>query len=300
MKNDRPLTYLTTGIVALIHAGIIALTWSQQKTAEPVTVENLTFIDLGSLQGDDKPLADGAPAPLETAPTPPAEPAKPEPKPEVKKTEPTKIVEPKMKTVERDDKPVDIVKNDTKPIEPKKSIEKPVEKTVEKSPEPVKPKPTTERTTTATTSANNNIQNRSPDGVVGGGQGTNPNSKAPGNPASDHKEGDGKGKKGTGDKPSNNSGVDPNQIVDGGYIIPPNVSYPAQSRENDEEGVTQIEFIVEPDGSVSSSKIIKSSGYRALDNAALKGVRSGKYKAKIINGVPVRSRFKTKVEFSLS
>ncbi|XXQ67349.1 energy transducer TonB [Neisseriaceae bacterium B1] len=296
MKNDRPLTYLTIGTVTLLHAGILALAWNVSKPPEPVAVDNLTFVDLGSLQGDDKPLADGAPAPMETATTPRTPPKKAEEKPQLQKPKPVKTVAPKIKAVERDDKPVDIAKSEPKQPKQEKSIEKPIEKPLE----PVnKPKPSTE-IAKATPPAATNPQTRVPNDVVSSGQGTNPNSKAPGNPASDNKDGDGKGKKGTGDKPNSNSGVDPNQIIDGGYISPPNVSYPARARENEEEGVVQIEFIVEPNGSISSPKVVKSSGSRTLDNAALAGVRTGRFKAKSVNGVPVRSRFRTKFEFSLS
>lgn len=299
MKNDRPLTYLTIGTVTLLHVGILALAWNVSKPPEPVAVDNLTFVDLGSLQGNDKPLADGAPAPMETATTPPpTPPKKAEAKPQPQKAESVKTVEPKIKTVERDDKPVDIAKSESKQPKPEKTIDK--EKPIEKPLKPVNTPKTSTETTQTTTPPATTLQNRAPNGVVGGGQGTNPNSKAPGNPASDNKDGDGKGKKGTGDQPNSNSGVDPNQIIDGGYISPPNISYPARARENEEEGVVQIEFIVEPNGSVSSPKVVKSSGSRTLDNAALAGVRTGRFKAKSVNGVPVRSRFRTKFEFSLS
>lgn len=293
MKNDHLLNYITAGMVALIHAAIIALGWSAHKPPEPVAIDNLTFVDLGSLEGDDKPLADGAPAPLETPPPPTEPPKKVEQKPQPKKTEPVKAVESKIKTVERDDRPADIAKAENQPETPPQQPKKPVE-----APKPIT-EPEEPLTPTNVTPPQNKITNRSPDGVVGGGQGTNPNSKVPGNPASDHKDGDGKGKKGSADQPNGQAGGDPNQIVDGGYVQAPHVSYPARARENEEEGTVQIEFIVEPNGSVSSPRVIKSSGSRALDNAALTGIRTGKFKAKSVNGVPVRSRFKTKFDFSL-
>ncbi len=56
------------------------------------------------------------------------------------------------------------------------------------------------------------------------------------------------------------------------------VEYPKASLMNEEQGVTSMSFLVNPDGSVSDSKLEKSSGFKGLDNAALKGLAACKFK----------------------
>lgn len=51
-------------------------------------------------------------------------------------------------------------------------------------------------------------------------------------------------------------------------------NYPRQARENGLEGRVQFIFSIEPSGNISELKIIKSSGHKILDEAALKTVRS--------------------------
>jgi periplasmic protein TonB len=52
------------------------------------------------------------------------------------------------------------------------------------------------------------------------------------------------------------------------------------SKAKKEEGIVTLFFRVSKDGEITNIKIIKSSGYEKLDEAALKSVKSvGKYKA---------------------
>lgn len=270
MKNERLLTPITVLIVTLIHVGVIGSAWYHRPSESAVSTSSLTFVDLGSIYGDDKPMADGAPAPLETSPEPPKEQPKKEEKPKPKKpdSKPDKPKPEKIKTVKRDDRPADIfedVAKDAKPIEPIK-----------------------QETQVATTTVTN-PQHRSVDGVQGGGGGSDPNSLRPGNPATNHKGGDGMGARG----PSTD-------IVDGGTVSIATPPYPARAREEGEEGEVRIEMIVEANGTVSHAKIIKRSGSRALDNAALNAAKNARVSPKKINGVPVRSRYIAPFRFKLS
>jgi protein TonB len=43
------------------------------------------------------------------------------------------------------------------------------------------------------------------------------------------------------------------------------VEYPKSSLMNEEQGVTSMSFLVNPDGSVADSKLEKSSGFKGLD-----------------------------------
>jgi len=88
MKDNPFLKPAVIGLVTLLHAGVIALSWNGFKSPEPEQADAIAFVDLGSVTGDDKPLGDGAPAPLEQPeppqPQPPVEQPKPEPKVEPK------------------------------------------------------------------------------------------------------------------------------------------------------------------------------------------------------------------------
>lgn len=281
MKNNRLLTPVTILAVTLAHIGILVMAWHGTPPESQSNSTTLTFVDLGSIYGDDQPMADGAPAPLEAPPTPPAEPPKPEPKkPEPKKPEPKPKPKPqKIKAVQRDDRPADIVQSEPeKPKEIKPEPPKPVAQETPITPTNTTPAPVV-----------TNPQHRSADGVAGGGGGTDPNSKRPGNPASPHKGGDGMGAKG--------SSTD---IVDGGTVHIATPPYPARARENGEEGVVRIEIIVEPNGTVSSAKIVRRSGSRALDNAALNAAKNARVTPKKVNGVPVRSRYIAPFRFQLN
>lgn len=50
----------------------------------------------------------------------------------------------------------------------------------------------------------------------------------------------------------------------------PAPSYPSSSRENKEEGLVVIKLVVLPSGHIDSVAVAQSSGYPALDQAALK------------------------------
>ena len=51
------------------------------------------------------------------------------------------------------------------------------------------------------------------------------------------------------------------------------LSYPAFAQEEGWQGTVKISFLVNCDGSVDSIHVLKSSGYRLLDNNAVKAVR---------------------------
>lgn len=294
MKNDRLLKPTVITLVSLLHAGLIFAGWQAAKSAEPVTVDNLTFIDLGSPEGDNKPKAEGAPAPL--APTP--EPSKPKPEqPKPKKTDPPKPAEPpSVKTVKRNDVRPDIAPSNPETPKPPPETKPPQPQEPEHE---LAPKPPVTPPNNTPAGGNPNAANRSADAPANGGGGTDPNSKVPENSSGGVKGGDGKGAKGPGGG-NQGGGQGGNSIVDGGYINLPMPPYPRLALENEEEGTVRIEVIVEPNGRISSAKIVKSSGSSRLDNAALKAAKGANIKPKMINGEPVRSRFITPFSFKLS
>lgn len=320
MKNHNLLKPSVIIVVSLLHAGLLALAWKSKEPPEPVTVDELTFVDLGTPEGDDKPLADGAPAPLENGgaaqpaqeqPAPPPPPPQAPEKPKPVQEKPTNTPPPKVNAVVRNDLPADVVQP-TKPVveKPPTPAPKPVEPTPKPpapTPTPPAPKPaetplkpsTTASNNTSGTPGNSKSPGGSPDAVHrqdggNGGGGSNPNSQRPGNNAGS-RDGDGNGKHGNSDKPA----ADPNAIVNGGYVKLPTVAYPPASQDGGEEGTVKLSVLVEANGSVSEVKVTQSTGHQRLDAAAVRTARSAGYRPKSVNGTPVRSRFNTSYTFSL-
>ena len=313
MKNHNLLKPSVIIVVSLLHAGLLALAWKSKEPPEPVTVDELTFVDLGTPEGDDKPLADGAPAPLENGgaaqpaqeqPAPPPPPPQAPEKPKPVQEKPANTPPPKVNAVVRNDLPADVVQP-TKPVVEKPPT--PAPKPVEPTPKPPAPKPaetplkpsTTASNNTSGTPGNSKSPGGSPDAVNrqdggNGGGGSNPNSQRPGNNAGS-RDGDGNGKRGDGDKPA----ADPNAIVNGGYIKLPTVPYPQKSQDEGEEGTVKLSIIVEANGSVSEVKVTQSTGHQRLDAAAVRTARSAGYRPKSVNGTPVRTRFNTSYTFAL-
>lgn len=322
MKNHNLLKPSVIIVVSLLHAGLLALAWKSKEPPEPVTVDELTFVDLGTPEGDDKPLADGAPAPLENGgaaqpaqeqPAPPPPPPQAPEKPKPVQEKPANTPPPKVNAVVRNDLPADVVQP-TKPVveKPPTPAPKPVEPTPKPptptpTPTPPAPKPaetplkpsTTASNNTSGTPGNSKSPGGSPDAVNRqdggkGGGGSNPNSQHPGNNAGS-RDGDGNGKHGNSDKPA----ADPNAIVNGGYVKLPTVAYPRASQDEGEEGTVKLSVLVEANGSVSEVKVTQSTGHQRLDAAAVRTARSAGYRPKSVNGTPVRTRFNTSYTFSL-
>jgi periplasmic protein TonB len=76
-------------------------------------------------------------------------------------------------------------------------------------------------------------------------------------------------------------------------------SYPAEARELGIEGIAQIWIRVSPEGTVLEARVHKSSGYKILDDAALKWVRSDKYFPARLDNTPVEGADIQEVRFYL-
>ncbi len=74
------------------------------------------------------------------------------------------------------------------------------------------------------------------------------------------------------------------------------VSYPKQSLINEEQGVTSMQFLVSPAGKVVDAKLEKSSGYKALDKAAMTALASCQFKPGTKDGAP--SQTWTRVDYA--
>ncbi len=93
-----------------------------------------------------------------------------------------------------------------------------------------------------------------------------------------------------------------------GAVVPPSLEpgitnppppYPDQSRRAGEQGVVGIVIAVTPDGSVSDVRVVQSSGYPALDEAAREAARRWRFRPGTRDGVPAASTIRTAVHFRL-
>lgn len=80
-----------------------------------------------------------------------------------------------------------------------------------------------------------------------------------------------------------------------------NLKYPVIAQENGIQGTTQVELIVEQDGSLSNITVKKSSGDSSLDREALRLIRSmPKWNPGKQNGLPARMKISLPVKFKLN
>ena len=304
MKNHNLLKPSVIIVVSLLHAGLLALAWKSKEPPEPVTVDELTFVDLGTPEGDDKPLADGAPAPLENGgaaqpaqeqPAPPPPPPQAPEKPKPVQEKPANTPPPKVNAVVRNDLPADVVQP-TKPVveKPPTPAPKPVEPTPKPpAPTPTPPAPKPAETPLKPSTPNSTNTNSSPSSHNGNNSNGN-NSNGNNSNGNNSNGNNSNGNRSNGDKPA-----DPNVIVNGGRVQLSNVAYPPASQDGGEEGTVKLSVLVEANGSVSEVKVTQSTGHQRLDAAAARAARSAVYRPKSINGTPVRTRFTATYEFRL-
>jgi protein TonB len=76
--------------------------------------------------------------------------------------------------------------------------------------------------------------------------------------------------------------------------------YPKVSLMNEEQGVTTMQFLVSADGRVLDSKLDKTSGFKALDRAALSAISACKFKPGSKDGKPDQTWTKVEYKWSLS
>ncbi len=62
--------------------------------------------------------------------------------------------------------------------------------------------------------------------------------------------------------------------------------YPQEARRFEQTGTVMLSFLIGTDGKVADSKILKSSGFRSLDQAAVVGISKCQFKPATLNGVP--------------
>ncbi|MET0290824.1 MAG: energy transducer TonB [Steroidobacteraceae bacterium] len=88
-----------------------------------------------------------------------------------------------------------------------------------------------------------------------------------------------------------------------GDIVPlqcPPVSYPSDARRAGLSGWVQVEFVVNPDGSVRTARAIEAQPRGVFEAAAVMAAQRCKFKPKMADGKPVEQRGKRKWNFDLN
>jgi protein TonB len=86
--------------------------------------------------------------------------------------------------------------------------------------------------------------------------------------------------------------------LDGARNRRPN--YPEASRRRGEQGVVRVELFVDPAGRVADVRMIESSGFAALDAAAMETLRDWRFRPAERAGLPVMGSITTAVHFRLA
>lgn len=76
-------------------------------------------------------------------------------------------------------------------------------------------------------------------------------------------------------------------------------NYPDASRRRGEEGVVRVELLVDPTGRVAEVRILESSGFSALDAAALQSLREWRFRPAQRGSLPVAGSITTAVHFRI-
>lgn len=65
--------------------------------------------------------------------------------------------------------------------------------------------------------------------------------------------------------------------------------WPKSSLRNEETGTVTLSFLIAADGRVADSKVVKSSGFRDLDKAAVSGISKCRFKPGLTDGKPTEA-----------
>lgn len=70
------------------------------------------------------------------------------------------------------------------------------------------------------------------------------------------------------------------------YLTPPVLDYPLASRRQGEEGAVQLRVLIGTDGAPRQVDLLRSSGHRRLDDAAMNAARATRFRPFTENGQP--------------
>lgn len=76
--------------------------------------------------------------------------------------------------------------------------------------------------------------------------------------------------------------------------------WPREALRNSQHGIVTLEFLIDTDGTVKDSRIIKSSGFPLLDEAAQQGIRKCAFRPGSNQGTPIESWMQMQYVWTLS
>lgn len=94
-----------------------------------------------------------------------------------------------------------------------------------------------------------------------------------------------------------------------GAVVPPTADaghrnnppdYPAEARRRGEEGVVRLSLRIGPEGQVTAAEVESSSGFAALDRAAVEAARRWRFRPAMRAGMPVAASLSTAMHFRLT
>ncbi|MDX1517035.1 MAG: energy transducer TonB [Woeseiaceae bacterium] len=93
---------------------------------------------------------------------------------------------------------------------------------------------------------------------------------------------------------------DPNAEGDVIPIVRIEPQFPREALIKGIEGWVEIEFTIEPDGTVSDPRVIAAEPRRIFDRDAIRAIYKWKFKPRIVDGKPVARRATQRLEFKLN
>lgn len=82
-------------------------------------------------------------------------------------------------------------------------------------------------------------------------------------------------------------------------IAPLAPTYPPSAVRARQEGWVEVEFVVAADGSIRDARVINAQPPRVFNDAAANAARAAKFRPKLVNGQPVDSVVRRRIEFRL-
>ena len=80
-------------------------------------------------------------------------------------------------------------------------------------------------------------------------------------------------------------------------ITPP---FPAGSRRRNEQGTAKVKVFISAEGQVLKVELITSSGYSALDNAAINAAKNARFKPATRNNKPIQGNLIIAIDFNFT
>lgn len=110
----------------------------------------------------------------------------------------------------------------------------------------------------------------------------------------------GSGNPGQGSGPAHSGAANGSTNAKPDYLRNPPPEYPEESRDNHEEGVVILLVEVSETGTAMTVSLHKSSGFKRLDDSAIRSVKGWKFKPATKDGSPIQSRVEVPVRFRLN